>query len=121
VTAAQVCDYARHPRFTILRNDTRGQGVKENVLRLTGVNVWVDGGVRVGDVWSTDLNGCSVEVRLAAPTPSPKSAGPAGGASAEPATGDRRPRQGGRHHVRRGRVRGGVPAGPRGADNPPAN
>jgi len=52
-TAAQVSSYAASPTITILQNTPQGQGVRENTLALTGANIWVDGGLQVGDVWSS--------------------------------------------------------------------
>jgi hyaluronate lyase len=51
-SAADVAAYAARPAVSVLRNDGSGQAVRHDALGLTCVNVWVDGGLRTGDVWS---------------------------------------------------------------------
>jgi hyaluronate lyase len=48
LSAAQVSDYAKHPRVEILENSDRRQAVRVDSLGLTAANFWRDGRSAVG-------------------------------------------------------------------------
>jgi len=49
-SAAQVSDYARHPRVEVLANSDRIQAVRVGSLGLTEANVWSDGHTAIGPI-----------------------------------------------------------------------
>jgi len=74
-SAAQVSDYARHPRVEILENSDRIQAVRLGSLGLTAANFWSDGSSAIGLI-SVDrmasvllqTNGAFLDVAVSDPT-----------------------------------------------------
>jgi hyaluronate lyase len=76
-SAAQVSDYAKHPRAEILANSDRIQAVRENPLGVTAANFWSDGRSAVGIITVDKMasvliqsKGAFMDVALSDPTQS---------------------------------------------------
>lgn len=50
-TAAEVKQYTAKPGIVILENSAEAHAVRQNERNTTGINVWIDGGKKVGDLW----------------------------------------------------------------------
>jgi hyaluronate lyase len=62
-TASQTGAYAATPQFSILRNDATAQAVKENTIGVTAANIYSDGGVSAGWIWSARKASIVLQVR----------------------------------------------------------